>query len=120
VIRSDNRPRKRGRRDHTMEFGIIVMWSMHRGWSNTKTARFIGVTRGTVSSQRFFFYDHPGEIFRYPILRSLNGISGRKGLWKCEVCDSNISGTKATARKHVALHIFNEDTIRLYGLESES
>ena len=116
VILSDDRPRLHKRQAYPAEFALVVMWTMHRGWNNTTIARTIGINRKAVASQKRIFQRQPGEIFRLPLLLSLNGAAGRKGLWKCEGCDTKISGTETPARHHVASHFVSETSIQLYGL----
>lgn len=119
TFKSDSRPRRGGRMRYRMEFLLVLLWGMYRGWDNQSIAYQTGTHYQTVVGHRRQLSDAPSEIFKCPLLRHVKDLTRRKSLWHCEVCNDRISSTEVQAREHVASHFFSPETIALNGVMDE-
>ena len=119
-IKAMNRPKSKGRfvgrYPLIAERGIVVLWAMYRGWSDTTTARAVRTSDRTVRTVRNSFYNEPGRIFRYPVLHQ--GLRRGKPIWTCLFCGDMFPTTEKSAREHVAFHIMAPHIVKALGVET--
>ena len=112
LLKEEYQRRKFQPRSLPLERDTAVLWGVYRGWSDSQIGRHFYIHRNTVLRARRRFAESPPTIFRIPILHQ--GVSGTRQMWRCEVCDARMRGSKREARTHVARHFVVRDDI-LYG-----
>ena len=92
-----------------MELWIIVLWGMYHGWSEPMTAKQARTTVKTVRKCKDAFYEDPSLIFKTPVLT--RDMRWKTKIWRCQFCESVITGSERSAREHVAGHVLVPEAV---------
>ena len=96
-----------------VERDLAILWSMHRRWK-LRELKATGISLGTASTRRRNFREQPWLMFRLPLLHQ--GFSGKRTVWRCEVCKERMTVSERKSREHVASHFVLPEAIAANGV----